>query len=102
MEISPIRIDARQIEPGPSRDVAPQELERLFATFVVKELKKTLPDGFFGQGAGSDVYEGWLEDHLGRSLADSGALDLAGSIKASIDSKTRAAEAADSAGQEPR
>ena len=103
MELSSIRPDASllaptpQIDPNVDPEVDPEagsDLERLFATFVVKELRKSLPNGFFGQGAGADIYEGWLEQHLGASLADSGAMDLAGSIKASIQSKQRAEQAA--------
>ena len=98
MDVSPVRLDVGHMAPSTAGTNAASDLERLFATFVVKELRNSLPDGFFGQGAGADVYEGWLEEHLGRSLADSGALDLAGRIKASIDSKARAEQS----GADPR
>jgi Rod binding domain-containing protein len=66
---------------------AAQKLEALFATLLVKELRKALPDGFFGKGVGADTFNGWFDQHVGEELADSGALRLAGMLKASIGSK---------------
>lgn len=86
------RLQAAQLNQKPERPDAAAELEKLFATFVVKEMRRGLPQGFFGKGAGSDIFEGWLQEHLGSSLAESGALDLAGSIKVSLQSKQDSAE----------
>lgn len=55
---------------------AAHDLEKLFATVLVKELRRGLSDGFFGKGAGADVYEGWLDEHLGSALADGPGLGL--------------------------
>lgn len=55
---------------------AAQEFERLFATLLVKEMRSTLPEGFFGGGAGSDVFDGWFDEHLGTSLAEGRGLGL--------------------------
>ena len=66
---------------------AAAKFEALLATTLVKEMRKALPEGFFGSGAGSDVFEGWLDEHVGRALAESGALDLAGMIKTGIGTK---------------
>lgn len=63
---------------------AAHEMEKLFASMLVGELRKALPEGLFGDGAGHDTYAAWFDEHLGAALADSGALDLAGQIKASL------------------
>jgi Rod binding domain-containing protein len=64
-----------------------REVEGLFAQLFVKELRRGLGEGFFGQGAGSDTFEGWLDEHLGASLARDGVLDLAGRIRTSLEQK---------------
>lgn len=65
---------------------AGQELEALFATLLVKELRKALPnEGFFGAGRGADVFNGWMDEYLGQQLAEDGALDLAGRVKVALD-----------------
>jgi Rod binding domain-containing protein len=55
---------------------AAQDFERLLATVLVKEMRRGLPEGFFGGGAGSEVYEGWLDEHLGSVLAQGRGLGL--------------------------
>ena len=76
--------------------------EALLATVLVKELRAGLSEGFFGSGPGSDVFEGWLDEHLGTALAEGGALDVAGFIRANLTQKQalRAESAAE--GQGPR
>ena len=77
---------------GDAKEAA-AKFEALLATTLVKEMRKALPEGgFFGKAAGSDVFNGWMDEHMGRALAESGALDLAGMIKTSIGLK-QAAEA---------
>lgn len=78
---------------------AARQFERLFATLLVKEMRSTLPEGFFGKGAGSDVFDGWLDEHLGASLADGRGLGLRLSLERSLGEKQAQQE---SAGQEPR
>lgn len=68
-------------------DTVAREVEGLFAQLFVKELRRGLGDGFFGQGAGADTFEGWLDENLADSLARDGVLDLAGRIKASLEAK---------------
>jgi Rod binding domain-containing protein len=55
---------------------AAKEFERLFATLLVKEMRATLPEGFFGEGAGSDVFDGWFDEHLGSALAEGQGLGM--------------------------
>lgn len=73
---------------------AARKFETLIATLLVKELRRGLPEGFFGAGPGSDVYEGWLDERLGENLASSWKLDLAGMVKTSLDSKQASLERA--------
>ena len=62
---------------------AAQQMEALFATMLVKELRRSLPDGFFS-GSGSDVYGSWFDQHVGEALSERNALGLAGLIKTSM------------------
>ena len=61
-----------------------REFERLFASMLVKEMRSTLQDGLFGKGAGTDTYGSWFDEHVGASLADTGALDMAGILRAGL------------------
>jgi Rod binding domain-containing protein len=67
---------ARSAADGGRTVEAAHEFEKLFATLLVKELRRGLPEGFFGQGAGADVYEGWLDEHLGAALSEGRGLGL--------------------------
>jgi Rod binding domain-containing protein len=55
---------------------AARDFERLLATQLVKELRRGLPEGFFGSEAGSDVFEGWFDENLGDALCDGRGLGL--------------------------
>ncbi len=73
----------RDLQHG-SLESAAEKLEALFATILVKEMRRALPNGFFGDGTGADTFNGWFDEHLGEALARSGALDLVGMIKTSL------------------
>lgn len=73
---------------------AAHQMEALFATMLVKELRRALPNGFFGDGTGADTFNGWLDEHFGGALAESGALDLAGMIRTSLENGRDAKEGA--------
>lgn len=68
--------------------------EALFATLLVRELRRTLPGGLFGGGPGADSYEGWFDEHVGNVLAESEALGLAGMVRTSLAHKRAAEERA--------
>lgn len=72
-------------------DEVAREMEALFSQLLVKEMRRGLGEGFFGQGAGADTFESWLDEHLADSLARQGVLDLAGRVKASLDASRKAA-----------
>ena len=78
-------------------DQAAKQFEELLATMLVRELRRGLPDGFFGAGAGSDVFEGWLDEHLGRSLARDGVFDLAQEVRVSLGASADVRAAAEDA-----
>lgn len=61
--------------------------EALLATVMVKELRRGLSDGFFGSKTGADVFDGWLDEHLGQALAGTGALDVAGFIRVNLENQ---------------
>ena len=75
-----------------------QKFEELFAQLIVKEMGRALPEGFFGTGAGSDVFEGWMAEHLGAQIARNDGLHMAGLLerelgdKNAADAKTEAAK----------
>lgn len=75
-----------------SSDASPREaaekFEALFATMLVKEMRKALPDGFFGSEADGDIYAGWLDQHLGQAIAKSGDLHLAPMLQRSLERET--------------
>lgn len=78
---------------GQDREAA-DAFESLFARIFVRELRRALPDGPFGGGAGADVYEGWFDEHLGAALAERDALGLAGLIRTGIARSAAAREQA--------
>lgn len=79
---------------SPDKEHAGQQMEELFATMLVKELRKSLPnEGFFGEGKGADVFNGWMDDFLGRQLAQEGALDLAGRVKVALEESAESRDA---------
>lgn len=84
---------ARKARGGDAERV-PQEFSKLLATMLVREMRQALPEGFFGEGAGSDVFEGWLDEHVGAALAARDGLRLEGMIAESLLHKDEAAKAA--------
>jgi Rod binding domain-containing protein len=69
-----------------------KDLESVFASMLVKEMRRGMAEGFFGDGAVGDVYGGWFDEHVGRALGESGALDIAGLVKASLGAKESGGE----------
>jgi Rod binding domain-containing protein len=83
----------RELRRGDNADAA-REFERLFATLLVKEMRATLPEGFFGQGAGSDVFDGWFDEHLGSALSEGRGLGLRVALERDLGLKQAAFDAA--------
>jgi len=93
-------LDARRAAEAGRVDEAAARFEALLATQLVKELRKGLSEGFFGSGAGADVFEGWFDEHLGSALAASGALDLASAVRIGLQ-QTRDAREREDGGPRP-
>ena len=74
-------------------EVVAREIESLFATLLVSEMRKGLGEGFFGGGAGSDTFNGWFDEEIGSSLASSGSLGLADAVHESLIRESSAAQA---------
>ena len=70
-----------------------REMESLFATMLVSELRKGLGEGIFGGGAGADTFNGWFDEQIGASLASRSSLGLADQIRESIVREQAAAAA---------
>lgn len=89
---SPMRsLDPSSIAQGDPKDAA-AKFQALLATMLVKEMRSSLKDGFFGEGAQGDVYGGWLDQHVGQSLADRDALHLEGVLRESLERKAKAGQ----------
>ena len=86
------QIDSTELK----KDAAADKFESLLATMLVKELRKGLPNGFFGGESGSDIFEGWFDEHIGKALARDGGIDLEGLIRAGIETKISSREGAES------
>ena len=79
----------RALKDAPSAEAA-AKFEQLFAALLVKEMRKALPEGFFGEGAGGDIYGGWFDEHLGGAIARTGALHLKPLVESGIAGATAA------------
>ena len=73
----------------PAADV-PRQFSKLLASMLVKEMRQALPEGFFGEGAGSDIFDGWLDEHVGNALAERDGLRLEDMIAHSMQTKIAA------------
>ena len=78
---------------------AAADFERLFATLLVKEMRRGLGEGFFGSGPGADVYEGWLDEHLGQTLAEGRGLGLRIALERELGGTTPPPQAAPPTGE---
>lgn len=62
---------------GRSDSDAGLHFEALLATMMAKELRSGLEEGFFGSGPGADTFSAWLDEHVGRVMAERGAFGIA-------------------------
>lgn len=74
----------------PKAAQVPHQFSKLLATMLVKEMRRALPEGFFGEGAGADIFDGWLDEHMGSALAARDGLRLEGMIAHSMQNKLEA------------
>jgi len=65
-----------------NRKHAAKELETLFVSLLVKEMRKTLPEGFFAKGPGSDVLSGFFDQMMSEALTSGNGTGLQDQILA--------------------
>lgn len=75
---------------GKPNSEAANKFESVLATMLVKEMRRSLPEGFFGDGADGDIYSGWLDEHVGQTLANRDALHMGDMIEKGVASKSEA------------
>jgi len=93
--------DAKRASEAGDSDGTARQFETIFAMMLVRELRRCMPQGIFGDGPGADIYEGWFDEHLGNALAREDALGISTMIKTSISRKQAAADAAAPAEKPP-
>jgi Rod binding domain-containing protein len=82
----------RAAEAGGPTETA-RQFEQLFATLLVRELRRSMPQSPFGEGSGAEVYEGWFDEHLGGALARREALGIARIVARDLERRTDGAPA---------
>ena len=80
-----------EMQPGASPTETAQKFEALLATMLVKEMRRAIPEGFFGDGAAGDIYSGWLDEHVGGALAKDDGLHVRDMLEKSVMQKVEAA-----------
>lgn len=92
-EVSALARAARQEDP----DEAGKEFEAMLGTMLAREMRRGLDEGFFGKGPGGDTFSSWLDEYIGRTMAERGTLGTGGLVKAFV---ANLAEGADAEGEE--
>lgn len=78
LENAPIRTDDMQSLQQHRERVATNELEKLFASLLVKEMRKSVKeDGIFGSGPDSQLYQDFMDETMTAAIADGGHLGIA-------------------------
>jgi Rod binding domain-containing protein len=80
-----------EMQDGAAPAETAQKFEALLATMLVKEMRRALPEGFFGDGASGDIYSGWLDEHVGQVLANDDGLHVRDMLEKSVMQKVEAA-----------
>lgn len=75
-----------------SQAAVPKQFSKLLATMLVKEMRQALPEGFFGDGPGADIFNGWMDEHVGSALAEHDGLRLEDMIAHSMQTKIDASK----------
>lgn len=93
------RLDAN-VQGGDPGETA-KKFESVLSTLLVKEMRRSLPEGFFGGGADGDIYSGWLDEHVGQTLAERDALHMRDLITRSVLQKAASSDVQPQAGPMP-
>ena len=73
-----------EVPEGANAPETAQKFEAVLATMLVKEMRRAIPEGFFGDGAAGDIYSGWLDEHVGQTLANTDALHVRDMLEKSV------------------
>ncbi|MDF1800340.1 MAG: rod-binding protein [Planctomycetota bacterium] len=95
MGIDMTQVVADNVRAGQAREIqdldasgkdeqAASQFEAMFASMLVTEMRKSMPDGFFGSGPGSDIYGQWFDQHMGAAISKDDGLGLAGMLRAQL------------------
>ncbi len=86
----PFLSDRTRLEAMPAAEAA-REVEGLFASMLLSEMKKSLDaKSLFGSAPGADVYDGLFEQMFGQELANQGGLGIQSLISAQLSEKSQA------------
>lgn len=88
---TPLPSPVTQVESGKD-DIkkAAKEFESYFISYMLKEMRKTVPaDSLFGGGRGEEIYRSFQDEALAKSMVESGGIglsdliirDLSGTLK---------------------
>lgn len=87
IDIAQLKNTAKSAQGG--EGAAAKKLQAVFTTLLVKEMRKSLPEGFFGEGPQGDIYSGWLDEHVGQSLAERDTLHMQEFVTRSLADKAK-------------
>lgn len=73
------------IDANVKSDRAYQEMERMFITVMLKEMRRTVPEeSLFGESPGKKIFEEMLDEVFAEKMAESGQLGIAKAIKEQV------------------
>ena len=73
--LSTVDVESLGASPGRNPEDVAQALESVFASLLIKEMRKTLSDGIFGSEQ-SDVLGGMFDLHMGQAMTDGPGLGI--------------------------
>ena len=78
MANSPLRTDDMQELQKHRERIATQELEKLFASLLVKEMRKSVREnGLFGSGPEAELYQDFMDETMTAAIAEGGHFGIA-------------------------
>lgn len=69
-----------------------KQFEHIFLQQLLREMNRSLEDGFFGAAEGSHIYQGFFEFFVAQKMADAGGLGMAPILERAIASQAEAAQ----------
>jgi Rod binding domain-containing protein len=79
-------VDAKQIQQQKIDDIA-QNFESIFVKMMFSKMTATLDQSFFGDGAGSHIYQGMFEDKLSSYVTEKSDLGVQSTIKSYLNNR---------------